>query len=88
MAKMLYDIDEILQLDDDPNDTASFLNTELDYHLCSNYGLTIDELDLIPIEKIRELRVYALFDNQEALDEQTTDLEMWIKEHSDQLKGD
>ena len=82
---MLYSYDELIGLDDDANDTASFLNTELDYYLCSNYGLTIDELDLIPIDKLRELRVYALFEDQDLLDEQTTDLELWIEEHSDQL---
>jgi hypothetical protein len=38
-------------------------------------------LDLIPIDKLRELRIYALFENQEALDEETTDLELWIEEH-------
>jgi hypothetical protein len=81
MAKMVYDIDEILQLDDDLNDTASFLNTELDYHLCGHYGITIDELDIIPMAKLRELRIYALFGNYEALDEQSTDLELWLEEN-------
>ncbi len=81
MGKMAYDIDEILQLDYDPNDTASFLNTELDYHLCGHYGITIDELDSIPMDKLRELRIYALFGNDEALDEQSTDLELWLEEN-------
>jgi len=81
MNKLAYDIDEILQLDDDLNDTALFLNTELDYNLCDHYGITIDELDIIPIDKLRELRIYALFGNDEALDEETTDLELFLEEN-------
>jgi len=86
---MLYSYEELIGENEDLEETAYWLNAELDYVLCSNYGITIDELDLIPINKLRELRIYALFENQEALDKETTDLELWIEEHmSNQTKGD
>ena len=79
--KPFCDLNELLQMDDDPNDTASFINTELDYYLCDWYNITIDELDIIPMDKLLELRIYDLFGNDEALNEQTTDLELWLEEN-------
>lgn len=83
---MLFSYEELIPEEDHLIEaTVGFINTELDYYLCSNYGIVIDELDLIPIDKLRELRIYALFEDQERLDEQSHDLELWIDEHSDQL---
>ncbi len=50
--------------------TAAWINTELDYTLCGHFGICMDELDLIPLDKVRELRIYGLFEDQEALNNQ------------------
>ena len=92
---MLFSYEELIPEDDHLMEhTIGFINTELDYYLCGHYKITIDELDLIPINKLLELRIYALFEDISLLDEQTTDLELWIEEtdlelwieeHSNQL---
>ena len=65
----------------DPNDVASTINMELDLYLAEYYDITLDELDFIPIDKIHELRIYALFGNEDLLDEEMLDLEIWLEEN-------